>query len=73
MYKYTRTELCHTAPSMGGGTGVRTTVCFSRSPKLAQALHGVIAKDEHRGDTDCPQIIDHRLERDGVVVREWWD
>jgi hypothetical protein len=57
----------------GGGCGTRTVVCFSRSAKQATSLLGVIAKDEHVGDTACPQMIDHRLERDGVIVREWWE
>lgn len=73
MWKYTRIELCHTPPSLGGGSGRRVTVCFSRSPKLAQSLRGVIARDDHSGDTECPQIVDHLLERDGVLVRSWWD
>ena len=73
MYKYTRIELCHTPPSLGGGVGRREVVCFSRSPKLAQSLQGIIAKDLHEGETECPQIVDHRLERDGKVIREWWD
>ena len=73
MYKFTRIELCHTPPSLGGGCGRRVTVCFSRSPKLAQSLEGIIALDDHQGDTCCPQIIDYRLERDGVLIYERWD
>ena len=73
MYKYTRTELCNTPPSLGGGVGRRIVVCFSNSPQLAQSLRGVVAKDEHTGDTTCPSLVDHKLERDGVMVREWWD
>lgn len=73
MFKFTRIQLCHTPPSFGGGCGRRVTVCFSRSPKLAQSMLGIIAKDEHTGDTECPQIVDYRLERDGRLVREWWD
>jgi hypothetical protein len=73
MYKYTRIEMCHTPPSLGGGTGTRTIICFSKSPKKARLLQGTIARDEHEGYTECPQIVDHVLERDGIVIYSSWD
>ena len=71
MYKYTRTEYCATAPSLGGGTGIATTTCFSRSPKLATTMQGTVIRDE-RGDCAVPQLIFVSLERDGKTLFEGW-
>jgi hypothetical protein len=71
MYKFTKTEYCHTPPSMGGGTGVETKVSFSRSPKLAAALMGTIVRIV-KGDCDCPQLTFIRFERDGKLISEGW-
>lgn len=72
MYKYIRIEYCHTAPSLGGGSGVATTTCFSRSPKLATSMQGVVIRDE-RGDCEVPQLIFVRFERDGKLIFERWE
>jgi|688.fasta_scaffold05728_21 hypothetical protein len=71
MYKFTKTEYCHTPISMGGGTGVETKVSFSRSPKLAASLQGVIVRTV-RGDCECPQLTYIRFERDGMILSEGW-
>jgi len=72
MYKFTKTEYCHTPPSLGGGTGVETTVSFSRSPKLASLLQGTFARAS-RGECECPQLTYVRLERDGKLISEGWN
>jgi hypothetical protein len=72
MYKFTRTDYCHTAPSLGGGSGVATTTCFSRSPKLATSMCGEIVYNQV-GDCECPQLTFVRLERDGVLIFEGWE
>lgn len=71
MYKFTQIDYCHTAPSLGGGTGVETRVSFSRSPKLAAAMLGTIVRTA-RGDCECPQVTLIRFERDGKLIREEW-
>jgi len=72
MYKYTRINYCNTPPSLGGGTGVETTVSFSRSPKLATSLMDTVTT-EYKGDCECPQLTWSKLERDGKVLFEGWE
>ena len=72
MYKYTRINYCNTAPSLGGGSGVETTICFSRSPKLATSLRGTVIS-EMRGNCECPQLTWTRFERDGKLIFEGWE
>jgi len=71
MYKFTKIDYCHTAPSMGGGTGEKTCVSFSRSPKLAAAMQGTLIHT-FWGDCDCPQLTFVRFERDGKLISEGW-
>jgi len=71
MYKFTKTDYYHTAPSWGGGTGVETTVSFSRSPKLAAAMEGTIVR-KMWGECECPCLTLVRFERDGKLLREEW-
>lgn len=71
MYKFTKTNYCNTAPSMGGGSGEETTVSFSRSPKLAAAMHGTVVRTSW-GDCECPQLTYVSFERDGKILSEGW-
>lgn len=74
MYKYTVTEYQQLPPSLGGNwdCGKSITTCFSRSPKKACAMKGVVVWN-HVGVEGCP-IMDRRtLERDGKIIFDIWD
>jgi|LakMenEpi03Aug12_release.lakeMendotaPanAssembly.Ray.scaffolds.fasta_scaffold2128131_1 hypothetical protein len=72
MYKFTRINYCNTGLSLGGGTGVETTISFSRSPKLATSMRGTTITN-YVGDCECPQLTWVKLERDGKLIFEGWD
>jgi hypothetical protein len=71
MFKFTRTNYCHTPPSFGGGSGIETIVCFSKSPKRATSLLGQVVRKE-RGHCECPQLVREVLEKDGKIIFDRW-
>lgn len=72
MFKFTRVNYCHTAPSLGGGTGIEKIVCFSTSAKRATSLRGTIVRYED-GDCSTPQLVLETLEKDGKIISKKWD